>query len=83
MISFATAKIEDPPSKMHVALTPTGGEQYRENKIEITEATVLNPGEYDLSIENGIVSVTPKSDERVTIRVTTKNRIVNRAFRMG
>ena len=69
--------------KVRVALTPTGGEYYRESEIEVVEATVLNPGEHDLSIENGVVSVTPKPDERLAIRVTTKDRIDNLAFKIG
>ena len=82
VIAFAMSE-GDLQDKVRVALTPTGGEYYRESQIEIVEATVLNPGEHDLSIENGIVSVTPKPDERLAIRVTTRDRIDNLAFKIG
>lgn len=71
-------------SPVRLALTPRGSElKNRENSITITNATVLQPKDRKISLENGVVSLTSKAEERVKIRITTDHDIDNQAFTIG
>ena len=74
---------EDPPRSVKLALTPAGGEWAREDKIAIVKATVLSPPDQEVQIEDGVLSLTPKANERVLIKVTTHENINDMAFKIG
>ena len=75
--------VEDPPREVKITLTPAGSEYGRENKIEITEATVLAPMGQEVKLEEGVVSLIPRPGERVLIRIATNDVIETLAFRLS
>lgn len=64
------------------ALIPAGSEWTRENKIDITEARVISPLGQQVQVDGGVVSLTPKSEERIVMEIATSENINNLAFRM-
>lgn len=80
IIAFTAS--DDRPVRL--ALTPRGSElKNRENSITITNATVLQPKDRKINLEDGVVSLTSKAEERVKIRITTDHDIDNQAFTIG
>ena len=74
---------EESSIPVNISLTPAGGEWAREDKVRITEAIVLSPRGQEVRIEDGVLSLTPNSNERVVIKITTSDNINDLAFRIG
>ena len=75
---------EDQGRQVELTLTPAGGEWLgQENRIAITEATVISPKDQEVRIDDGVVSLTPRPNERVVVKITTAGDLNGLAFRIG
>ena len=67
-----------------LALTPAGGEWLgQENHIAITAAKVISPPDQEAQIADGVVSLTPRPNERVVIEIAADGELDGLAFRIG
>ena len=83
VVAFSVQEKSDPSNEVSISLRPAGSQWNREQEIEITEATVLNPDDQNASLKNGKVTLVPKTNGRIAIRIVCKSRIDNLAFRIG
>ena len=75
---------EDPPRQVILALTPAGAEwSGQEDRIDITDVAVISPREQEVSLVDGVVSLTPVANQRVVIRIETDGPLDELAFRIG
>lgn len=75
---------EELPCQVTLALTPAGGEWLgQENRIEVIQATAVSPKDQELRIDEGVVTLTPRSNERVVIKIVTGGALDGLAFRIG
>ena len=80
---IAFTAVEDSPRQISLSLVPAGEERGRESRIEITGATILNSKNQEVNLGNGVVSLTPVTNERVIVRVGTGDSIEGMAFTLG
>lgn len=67
-----------------LALTPAGGEWLgQESHIAITAAKVISPPDQEAQIADGVVSLTPRPNERVVIEIAADGELDGLAFRIG
>lgn len=84
IIAFDMVGEGDSSRSVTIRLTPAGEQADNErNRIEITEAEILSAENQEVLVESGMMSLSSNIEGRVTIRVTTKDRIDNLAFRIG
>lgn len=70
--------------QVKLALTPAGGEWLgQEDRIEIISATPVSPNDQELRIDEGGVTLTPRPNERVVIKIATGGTLDGLAFRIG
>ena len=82
--TVAFAITEDPPRQVKLALTPVGAEwSGQEDRIDITDATVISPKDQEVSLADGVVLLTPVPNERVVIKIATSGTLGDLAFRIG
>ena len=74
---------EDPPNKIRIALRPAGAEWGIENQVEIAEAKVISPAGLEATLQQGIISLTTQSKERIKIEIKANVAINNLAFRIN
>ena len=75
---------EAAPRQMTLALTPAGGEWLgQESRIEIIQATAVSPKDQQLQLNDGVVTLTPRPNERVVIKIATDDTLDGLAFRIG
>ena len=73
----------DPPNKVRITLRPAGAEWGEENKVEIAEAKVISPAGLETTIQQGIISLTTESKERIKIEIKANESLNNLAFRIN
>ena len=70
--------------EVSLALTPAGGEWLgQESHIAITAAKVISPPDQEAQIADGVVSLTPRPNERVVIEIAADGELDGLAFRIG
>lgn len=72
----------DSQNQINLSLIPAGEERGRENRIEIAQASLENY-ETPVSVSNGRVALTPRSNGRTILRVNTVSDIESMAFTLG
>lgn len=81
-VAFTVA--EDTAQEVRLALTPAGGEWLgQESHIAITAAKVISPPDQEARIVDGVVSLTPRPNERVVIEIAAAAELDGLAFRIG
>lgn len=75
--------IEGKFNDVNIRLTPAGGERDREERIQIIDATVLSAESQQFTIEDGVLSLTPDTSERVQIRIVADSEIDGYALKIG
>ena len=81
-VAFTVA--ENTAQEVSLALTPAGGEWLgQEGHIAITAAKVVSPPDQEARIADGVVSLTPRPNERVIIEIAAAAELNGLAFRMG
>ena len=80
-VSFTVT--EDPPRQVQLTLTPAGSEWANESRIDIIEAAVVSPKDQQVSLDKGVVTLIPPSNERVIMRITTNGNLDDLAFKIG
>ncbi len=80
-VAFTTAADLNGPLKL--ALLPAGGERERQQKIEVTSVQALSPAELPVSLESGLVSLTPAPGQRIVLKVNTGQPISGIAINLG
>lgn len=81
-VAFTVA--ENTAQEVRLALTPAGGEWLgQESHIAITAAKVVSPQDQEARIVDGVVSLTPRPNERVIIEIAAAAELNGLAFRMG
>lgn len=80
VIAFTAAG--DSQNQVSLSLIPAGEERGRENRIEITQASLENY-ETPVSVSDGRIALTPRANERTILRVNTINDIESMAFTLG
>lgn len=81
-VAFTVA--ENPAREVSLALTPAGGEWLgQESHIAITDAKVISPPDQEARIADGVVSLTPRPNERVVIEIAAAAELDGLAFRIG
>ena len=82
--TVAFTSTENPAREVILALTPAGGEWLgQESQIEITSAKVISPQDQEVRIADGVVSLTPRPNERVVIEISAAAELDGLAFRIG
>lgn len=81
-VAFTVA--ENTAQEVSLALTPAGGEWLgQESHIAITAVKVISPPDQEARIADGVVSLTPRPNERVIIEIAAAAELNGLAFRMG
>ena len=81
-VAFTVA--ENSAQEVSLALTPAGGEWLgQESHIAITDAKVISPQGQEARIADGVVSLTPRPNERVVIEIAAAAELDGLAFRIG
>ena len=81
--TVAFTPMSDTPQEIAIRLRPAGGEWGQENPIEIVSARVISPAGQEAQIQDGLVRLTPQSNERVVIEIETSDALDDFAFRIG
>ena len=66
-----------------IALTPAGSEWGQENPVQIVDAKVISPPGQQAEVVEGSIRLTPTSDARIVIEISTSEPIEESAFRIG
>lgn len=75
---------ENSAQEVSLSLTPAGGEWLgQESHIAITAAKVISPQDQEARIADGVVSLTPRPNERVVIEIAAAAELDGLAFRIG
>ncbi len=81
IISFTPDNITD---EIKLTLTPTGGERReKEEPLQIIDATALSPDNPKISLAEGVLSLKPNENKRMTIKIVTNNPLGNFAVKVG
>ena len=74
----------DPPREVRISLMPAGADRdpHRFKPVAIVEATRVGDGMSPLSVDDGEITFTPDSTERVTIKVVADGNLDRQAFRL-
>ena len=74
----------DPPREVRLSLMPAGTDRdpRRMRPVAITEATNLGEVEEPLPVSDGEITFTPKSNDRVNIRIVADGNLDRHAFRL-
>ena len=81
--TVAFTPLSDTPQEIAIRLRPAGGEWGQENPIEVVSAKVVSPAGQEVQIQDGLVRLTPQSNERVVIEIETSDALDDFAFRIG
>ena len=81
--TVAFTPLSDTPQEITIRLRPAGGEWGQENLIEVVSAKVVSPAGQEAQIQDGLVCLTPQSNERVVIEIETSDALDDFAFRIG
>ena len=74
--------MSDTPQEIAIRLRPAGGEWGQENPIEVVSAKVVSSAGQEAHIQDGLVRLTPQSNERVVIEIETSDALDDFAFRI-
>ena len=74
---------EDIAREVKLRLMPAGGEYAREEPVRVVEAVVVSPEGMKVKLEDGILKIAPRQNERIAISVTTNGNVDNLAVRIG
>ena len=74
----------DPLQQVRIVLRPAGADRDPQSArpVAIIEATKMGDVEEPLAVNNGEISLTPESSERITIRVIADGNLDGQAFRL-
>lgn len=70
-------------NEVNIRLTPAGGERDREDLIRIIDATVLSADTQEFTITDGVLSLTPDTNQRVQLRIVADSELDGYALRIG
>ena len=70
-------------NEVSIRLTPAGGERDREDRIRIIDAIVLSDDTQEFAIEDGVLSLTPDTNERVQLRIVADSELDGYALKIG
>ena len=78
----------DPPEEVRLSLAPAGadrhpgGDPMRTKAVSIVEATAIEGVDSPIRIDDGVIAFTPKSAERVSIKVVSDHNLDQGAFQL-
>ncbi len=78
----------DPPEEVRLSLIPAGadrhpgGDPLRARSVPIVEATAIEGVNSPLRIDDGVITLIPKSTERVSIKVVSDSNLDQGAFKL-
>ena len=81
IISFTPNNIEN---EIKLTLTPTGGERReKEEPLQIIDAAAISPDNPKISLAEGVLSIKPNDNKRITIKIITNSALGDFAIRVG
>ncbi|MCY4436273.1 MAG: hypothetical protein OXE05_02935 [Chloroflexi bacterium] len=79
VVAFTTTA--DAPIRL--ALRLAGSERKQEEKISITDVTVVSPTNQGASLDDGCVVLAPNTNERIMVRIVADRDVEGKAFTLG
>lgn len=80
VVAFTSQR--DEPTRVRLALMPAGEHSETENPIYVEHVAAIGDQDADIEIDDGLITLSLHANQRVVLRVTTRDPIANLAMKL-